>query len=99
MKRLLWLALVAGGCGSHTDATAQFPPAPYDTIAIAGHSLYVPHGLTIKIFAEGIGGVRSLALGPGHDVYAAQSGEGTILRLPEADGDGVADSAPTAESG
>src|SRR5258708_8880796 len=99
MKRLLWLALVAGGCGPNPEATAWYEPATYDTIAIAGHSLYVPHGFTIKIFAEGIGGVRSLALGPGNVVYAAQSGSGTILRLPDANGDGVADSVQTVGSG
>ena len=99
MKRLLWLALVAGGCGPHTDATAQFPPAPYDTIAIAGHSLYVPHGFTIKIFAAGIPGVRSLALGPGNVVYAAQPGSGKILSLPDANAVGVADSIHTVLSG
>src|SRR5258708_10916038 len=95
MKRLLWLALVAGGCGPHTDATAQFPPAPYDTIAIAGHALYAPHGFTIKIFAAGIPGARSLALGPGNAVYAAQPGSGKILSLPGANAVGEADSIPT----
>ena len=53
MKRLLWLALAAAGCSPHSDAMAQFPPGPYDTVAIAGHSLYVPHGFKINIFAEG----------------------------------------------
>ncbi len=99
MKRLLLLALAAGGCSPHTDAVAQFPPGPYDTVAIAGHSLYIPHGFKINIFAEGIGGVRTLVLGPGNVVYAAQSGSGKILSLPDANADGVADSVHTVLSG
>jgi glucose/arabinose dehydrogenase len=99
MKRLLWLALVAAGCSPHSDAIAQFPPGPYDTVAIAGHSLYVPHGFKINIFAEGIGGVRTLVLGPGNVVYAAESGAGKILSFPDANADGVADSVHTVLSG
>ena len=99
MKRFFLLLLAAAGCSPHSDATAQFPPGPYDTVAIAGHSLYVPHGFKINIFAEGIAGVRTLVLGPGNVVYAAESGAGKILRLPDANADGVADSVQTVLSG
>ncbi len=99
MKRFLLLALTLAGCSPHTDAVAQFPPGPYDTVAIAGHSLYVPHGFKINIFAEGIGGVRTLVLGPGNLVYAVVSQSGTVVQLPDANNDGVADSAHTVLSG
>jgi glucose/arabinose dehydrogenase len=95
MKRLLWVALAVAGCSPHVDAIAQFPPAPYDTVAIAGHNLYVPHGFKVNIFAEGLNGVRSLVLGPGNVVYAAQTGGGRIVSLPDANADGVADSIHT----
>src|SRR6184192_2178739 len=39
-----------------------------------------------------VGGVRFLALGPGGAVYATQSGSGQIVRLVDANGDGVAES-------
>jgi glucose/arabinose dehydrogenase len=95
MKRLLWVALAVAGCSPHVDAIAQFPPSPYDTVAIAGHNLYVPHGFKVNIFAEGLNGVRSLVLGPGNVVYAAQTGGGRIVSLPDANADGVADSIHT----
>ena len=99
MKRLLWLAISAAACGQHGAAAAQFPPAPYDTVAVAGHSLYVPHGFKVTVFAEGLDGVRTLVLGPGNVVYAVQSSAGKVLRLPDANGDGVADRVETVVSG
>src|SRR5437773_10347919 len=63
-----------------------------DSIPIAGHVLYVPAGFTVNIFAQNLGGVRFLALGPGGAVYATQSGSGQIVRLVDANGDGVAES-------
>src|SRR5207244_12137420 len=57
---------------------------------IAGHALYVPHGFTVNLFAEGVNGVRYLALGPGGAVYASLP-TGQIVRLVDANGDGVAD--------
>ena len=62
-------------------------------VPVAGHTLYVPPGFTISIFAEHLGGVRYLALGPGNVVYASIPRSGTVVRLPDANGDGVADSA------
>jgi glucose/arabinose dehydrogenase len=70
-----------------------------DSTAIAGHWLYVPTGFTVKIFAEGLGGVRGLALGPGGAVYASLSGAGQIVRLVDVDGDGIADSVRTVLTG
>src|SRR5437867_13254172 len=63
-----------------------------DSIPIAGHVLYVPAGFTVNIFAQNVGGLRFLALGPGAAVYATQSGSGQIVRLVDANGDGVAES-------
>jgi len=64
-----------------------------DTIPIAGHALYVPHGFTASIFAAGTGvsGARYLALGPGGAVYVSLPSDGRIVRLVDANGDGVAD--------
>src|SRR5438876_1147144 len=86
---LIALALLA--CGAEPGAQSSSPPAGQDTILIAGHALYVQSGFNVNLFAEGLGGVRSLALGPGGAVFAALTGAGTIVRLVDANGDGVAD--------
>src|SRR5881296_1221964 len=86
---LIALALLA--CGAEPGAQSSSPPAGQDTVLIAGHALYVQSGFNLNLFAEGLGGVRSLALGPGGAVFAALTGAGTIVRLVDANGDGVAD--------
>jgi len=80
------------GCTSRTALTGGGGRVRGDSIPIAGHMLYVPVGFTVNIFAQGVSGVRFLALGPSGAVYATQSGSGRIVRLVDADGDGIADS-------
>src|SRR5437879_7645747 len=86
---LIALALLA--CGAEPGAQSSSPPAGQDTVLIVGYALYVQGGFNVNLFAEGLGGVRSLALGPGGAVFAALTGAGTIVRLVDANGDGVAD--------
>ena len=95
--RHLLIALALLGCRVDPGAQSSTPPAGEDTILIAGHALYVPSGFNVNLFAEGLGGVRSLALGPGGAVFATLSG--TIVRLVDADGDGIAESRGTVLSG
>src|SRR3989441_8985427 len=100
--RILWLALAALACRSPSPAPsaggATTPTAP-DTIVIAGHRLYVQPGFAVNLFREGLRGVRYLVLGPGGAVYASLSDGGTIVRLKDVNGDGVADSVTTTLSG
>src|SRR5437879_13831398 len=84
---LIALALLA--CGAEPGAQSSSPPAGADTILIADHALYVQSGFNVNLFAEGLGGVRSLALGPGGAVFATLSG--TIVRLVDTHGDGLAE--------
>ncbi|HXF95882.1 MAG TPA: PQQ-dependent sugar dehydrogenase [Gemmatimonadales bacterium] len=83
-----------------TNGTRPEPPGqglvPQD---IAGRTLFLPPGFRITLFAQNLDGVRSLALGPGGEVYAARSGAGRIVRLPDADSNGVADTVITVLSG
>src|SRR5204862_644724 len=51
---------------------------------------YGPRGFTVSLFVEGLNGDRYLALGPGGAVYASLPGAGRIVRLVDANGDGVA---------
>src|SRR2546428_1400138 len=89
--RHMLIALALLGCGAEPGAQSSSPTAGQDTVLIAGHALYVQSGFNVNLFAEGLGGVRSLALGPGGAVVATLTGAGTIVRLVDVNGDGVAD--------
>src|SRR2546422_8102048 len=89
--RLLSIVLALLGCRADPGAQSSSPPAGQDTVLIAGHVLYVQTGFHVNLFAEGLGGVRSLALGPGGAVFATPPGSDLIVRLVDANGDGVAD--------
>src|SRR5436309_12618575 len=95
MNRFLMLASMVLACRAAPVGENPPPPPPppgsIDTIPIAGHALYVPHGFTINLFDSGVSGVRYLALGPSGAVYASLPGAGQIVRLVDANGDGVAD--------
>src|SRR5437773_1090498 len=98
MNRLLVLASAVLACAMPAEDNTRPPPPPpppplggQDTILIAGHALYVPRGFTVNLFVEGLNGARYLALGPGGAVYASLPGAGRIVRLVDANGDGVAD--------
>ena len=75
------------------------PPGGQDTIPIAGHALYVPRGFGVNIFADGLAGARTLALGSDGDVFVARSSAGAIVRLTDANGDGIADARATVLGG
>src|SRR5205809_6504800 len=97
MNGLLVIAAVVLACAMPAGEAPPPPPPPpappggQDTVVIAGHALYVPRGFTVNLFAEGLNGVRYLALGPGGAVYASLSSGGQIVRLVDANRDGVAD--------
>ena len=94
MNRLLVLASVVLACRAPAaENPPSSPPGGQDTVVIAGHALYVPRGFTVNLFAEGLNGVRCLALGPGGAVYASLPSGGQIVRLVDANRDGVADAA------
>jgi len=90
------LVLGASACGS-PGAEARTGLA--DTVEIAGHQLYTAVGFSINLYAEGLAGVRYLALGPSGAVYAALSDDGRIVRLQDANGDGVAETTVNVLSG
>jgi glucose/arabinose dehydrogenase len=51
----------------------------------------LPPGFGISVFAEGLSGPRMMTTGPDSQVYVAERGAGRIIRLPDKDGDAVAD--------
>ena len=51
----------------------------------------LPPGFGLSVFAEGLSGPRMMTLGPDRQIYVAERGAGRIVRLPDEDGDGIAD--------
>ena len=51
----------------------------------------LPPGFAIGVFAQGLNGPRMLATGPDGQLYAADRGANRIVRLPDLNGDGIAD--------
>jgi glucose/arabinose dehydrogenase len=54
-------------------------------------AVHLPPGFGISVFAEGLRGPRMMTVGPDRQLYVAERGAGRIVRLPDEDGDGVAD--------
>jgi glucose/arabinose dehydrogenase len=54
-------------------------------------AISLPPGFGISVFAHGLNNPRMMAFGPDGVLYVAERGAGRIVRLPDRDGDGVAD--------
>lgn len=74
------------GDGETGDGTVVVPPA--DAVA---ERLQVPDGFAVRLFAEGFSKPRLMTTGPDGALYVADQSAGTVVRLPDADGDGLAD--------
>jgi glucose/arabinose dehydrogenase len=99
---LVAAALLALGCSDSVTSERRAHRAPafaLDAVPIAGQELYVQSSFNVNLFAEGLDGARSLALGPGGAVFVTLSDGGAIVRLVDTDGDGVADARSTVRSG
>ena len=92
------LGLGLARCASDARPTSD---APVDTTsgATLDARLAVPAGFHVNFFARGVDGVRFMALGPDGAVYASQPARGTVVRIQDVDGDGVADSIVPAVTG
>jgi glucose/arabinose dehydrogenase len=63
----------------------------------ASARLSVPPGVAIRIFADNLdGGPRFMAFGPDNALYVSLTGAGEIIRLPDANLDGLADTVQVA---
>src|SRR3990172_12979973 len=67
MALLLGLAACAGGRGESMDGGT--PPPGYATQQLLGHTLVVPAGFAVSVFAGRDGGVRLMFLSPRPAVY------------------------------
>lgn len=86
-------AVVVAALACASLACAGTPVAGQD------ETLRVPPGFGVSVFADRLEGVRYLALGPGNVIYASRPAAGVVMRLPDADADGLADTAITVVSG
>ena len=84
-------------CGSPSDAAAQ--DSARGRVEALDGKLRVPSGFKVSYYATDVPGVRFMAIGPDGAVYASQPGKGRIIRLPDANRDGVADSVTVVVTG
>ena len=95
-------AACSAGSGDARPVSPSSPTSGGDTTSRTSTldgKLSAPAGLAVTYFAKGVDGVRFMALSPDGVVYASESASGRIVRLPDHDADGVADSIVVAVSG
>ncbi len=73
---------------TQTAAPAQAAPAADDE---AAGRLHVPDGFTLNTYISGLQSPRLMTVGPDGNLYVAERGAGAVIRLPDGNGDGVAD--------
>ena len=101
MRRTLTMVgvLAANVAGLVQGASAQAAPDSMRGVPALEGRLRVPAGFRMSYYAKNIPNVRFMAIGPDGAVYASQPGRGSILRLPDANHDGIADTVIVAVSG
>lgn len=65
----------------------------------ASARLRVPQGFAVRLYAKGLTGPRLMGIGPDGALYVAARGAGQIVRLADANNDGLADSNQVVASG
>jgi glucose/arabinose dehydrogenase len=97
MRRiLLALSVAISACG---NAATGEPGGDTTRVDALGGLLQVPSGFKVDYFARNVAEARFMALAPDGAVYVSQPPSGTVLRLVDANGDGVAESRTVAVSG
>jgi glucose/arabinose dehydrogenase len=99
MRRMapLPIMLLTLACSGTEPVGGQVPSGlvPQDVV---GHTLYLRPGFHVASYAD-VGGVRNIVLGPGGVVYAARENAGKVVRVVDANRDGIADSVVDAATG
>lgn len=92
------VAVAAAGCAGPWGGVGP-PPPGYVSQELEGHTLVIPRGFVVSVFADGVDDARMMVLGPDGDVYLSQPGPGRVARIRDADADGVADQVTTVVDG
>jgi glucose/arabinose dehydrogenase len=97
---VLTAASLAACSAPISDAAARDTKsvAPGADSALDGR-LRVPPGFKMNYYANGVAGVRFMVVGPDKAVYASQPRSGRVVRLPDRNGDGFADTMEVVASG
>ena len=80
-------------------AAAAQPSGGLVSVQVAGHALQVPPGFAVDVYAQGVRGARFMALGPDGTPYLSLTRAGRVVKLPDADADGRADTVITVAEG
>ena len=97
MDRRLAVALVVAASLARTAATQE--SSGLTAVRVAGQTLQVPAGFAVDVYAEGLRGARFMALGPDGTPYLSLTRAGRVVKLPDANGDGRADTVITVAEG
>lgn len=87
LTALLACTALANPAAATVHQQAKVPPAD-----AASERLTVPKGFAVRIFAQGLDEPRLMTVGPDGSLYVAERGANAIIRLPDANGDGLSDS-------
>ncbi len=68
-------------------------------VQVAGHELQVARGFAVDVYAPHVEHARLMALGPDGVPYVAETGPGRVVKLPDANHDGKADTVIVVASG
>ena len=92
MARKVVIALVVASALARV-ALAQNPALV--PVQVAGQTVQVPPGFAVDVYAEGLRGARFMAQGPDGTPYLSITRAGRVVKLPDANGDGRADTVIT----
>jgi len=103
---ILLLAGFLGGCTLRIGSQSKVSDAPAPTAIVLletsevgtppgmrppPNAIDLPPGFAISVYAQDLASPRMMAIGPQGDLYVAERGADRIIRLPDQDGDGLAD--------
>lgn len=87
------------GSTAPTPTATPTGSAPPPSCSTSVGPITVPSGFCLHDYATGLTGVRFMTYGPDGELYASLPSQGRIVRLPDANKDGVADGVYTFASG
>lgn len=73
------------------ETTVAKEEVPMDSTDLALLELKLPEGFEIKVFARGVDGARSMAMGDNGTLFVGTRNENTVYAIQDTDGDFVAD--------
>lgn len=79
--RIAAVALISLGCGSPTSETNPPISAPEAEIALPLQKVRLPKGFQIELYASGVDGARSMALGPKGTLFVGTRRGGMVYAL------------------